>query len=110
MNKFEVTFSKNVDNDLANSLKEVLGNHRSLESEPYLSLPIAFGRNRSKELRGLIDKVRNRVQQWSSQILSTDGKEVLIKACVQAILIYNMSCFLFPKEVVHELNRLVAGF
>lgn len=37
MNKFEVTFSKNVDNDLANSLKEVLGNHRSLESEPYLA-------------------------------------------------------------------------
>lgn len=38
------------------------------------------------------------------------GNEALIKACTQAIPIYTMSYFLFPKGVVNELNRLVAGF
>lgn len=42
MDKSGVTFSKNVDSELTNSLKGVLGINRSLDRELYLGLPMAF--------------------------------------------------------------------
>lgn len=105
-----VLFSKNVGGTDAQNLRSVLGMSRSLERDPYLGLPMAFGRARSNEFRTLVQKVQNRVHQWSSQFLSHRVKVVLIKASVQVILVFTMSCFLLPKKVVHELDRLVVGY
>lgn len=52
-----MTFSKNVNIDLADSLKGAQGINKSLNREPYLGLPLTFGRNRSRKFRGLIKRV-----------------------------------------------------
>lgn len=38
------------------------------------------------------------------------GKEVFIKAILQAILTYTMACFLLPKVLCDELESIVPRF
>ena len=43
-------------------------------------------------------------------MLSQAGREVLIKAVIQAIPTYTMSCFKLPKGLVRELESLIRKF
>ena len=43
-------------------------------------------------------------------MLSQAGREVLIKAVIQAIPTYTMSCFKLPKGLVRELKSLIQKF
>lgn len=56
------------------------------------------------------EKVQARLGGWKSNLLSSAGKEVLIKAVVQAIPPYAMSILKFPAKFIDELNALVAKF
>ncbi|KAL4335266.1 hypothetical protein GQ457_07G037440 [Hibiscus cannabinus] len=46
----------------------------------------------------------------SIRFLSQGGKEVFIKSVLQAIPMYSMCCFLFPKSFCHELEQIIARF
>lgn len=108
--KSGIYFSTNVNSLRRDLVCSILGFNRKLDNEIYLGLPLAFGKNRSREFKGVVEKVRARVQSWNSQFLSNGGKGILIKACARAIHIYVMSCFLFPKKVVNEINSIVVGY
>ena len=43
-------------------------------------------------------------------MLSKGGKKVLIKAVVQAIPTYTMSCFRIPTTLCNELESMIAKF
>jgi len=47
---------------------------------------------------------------WKDKFLSQAGKEILIKAVIQAIPTYNMSVFQLPKTLCNSLNSLVSRF
>lgn len=51
-----------------------------------------------------------KLQGWKGRLLSGAEKEILIKVVAQAIFLYTMSCYLFPKYICDELNRMVAQF
>lgn len=38
------------------------------------------------------------------------GKEVMLKSVAQSILVYAISCFNLPFQVIRDLNSLFAGF
>lgn len=63
----------------------------------YLGLPGDWSRNKSGDLAWIKEKVCSKVQGWKESILNQAGKEVLIKAVIQAIPTYAMSLFRFPK-------------
>jgi hypothetical protein len=54
--------------------------------------------------------VRRRVTDWKTKLLSQAGKEILLKAMVQAIPTYSMSIFLIPKELCKEINKMMQKF
>lgn len=56
------------------------------------------------------DKVENLLQGWKEELFSTGGQEVLIKAVIQAIPTYTMSCFKLPISLCNEINMLCAKF
>lgn len=43
----------------------------------------------------MAERVKKKLKRWKEKALSKGGKEVLIKACTQAIPIYNMNIFYF---------------
>ena len=64
-------------------------------------------------MRGLAyvkGKVMEKLQGWKHHTLSRAGREVLVKAVVQALPAYPMSMFKFPAVICKELDAMVADF
>ena len=55
-------------------------------------------------------RVWKKLREWKEKILSVMGREVLIKAVIQAIPTYTMSCFKLPKRLIKELEVLIRKF
>uniref|UniRef100_A0A803PH75 Reverse transcriptase n=1 Tax=Cannabis sativa TaxID=3483 RepID=A0A803PH75_CANSA len=58
----------------------------------------------------LKDKVTSVLQSWHSKCFSKAGKEVLLKAVVQAIPVYAMSCFCLPIKLCKKIEAPMARF
>lgn len=71
---------------------------------------MVIGNNRKEILKGLEEKMSKRVDNWIKKRLSWAGKEVLIKSCLQSILLYNMGCFKFPRTLCNNMCGLVLNF
>jgi hypothetical protein len=62
------------------------------------------GKNRIHVFKNIKEKVARKLHNWKSRLLSLAGKEVLLKAVVQAIPTYSMSVFLLPVSLCKYLN------
>lgn len=91
-------------------LRGILGVRRAGLTGNYLGLPSMVGRNK-KELLGFIkDRIISRIQGWGHGFLSKAGREVLLKAVIQAIPSYTMSVFLLPNNLVREIEVVMNSF
>ncbi|KAA3485420.1 Pleiotropic drug resistance protein 4 [Gossypium australe] len=88
----------------------ILGVQSSNNPERYLGLPNMVGRRKKEAFQNLKDWFKQRIDNWSVRHLSQGGKEVFIKAVLQAISTYTMACFLLPKTLCAELDSLIAKF
>jgi hypothetical protein len=78
--------------------------------DTYLGLPALVGKSRIQEFMNLKERVKRKVSDWKMKLLSQAGKEILLKAVVQAIPTYSMSIFLLPKELCKDLNKIMQNF
>lgn len=78
--------------------------------EKYLGLPAMIGRLRYNTFINLKERVWSKICSWKNTFLSQVGKEVLIKAVVQAIPIFAMSVFRLPRKLGFEITSLMARF
>jgi hypothetical protein len=76
-------------------------------TEKYLGLPVYVGRSRSKTFKYLKDIIWKRIQGWKEKMLSKAGKDILIKACAQAIPTFAMSCFDLTKVLCDEIGMMI---
>ncbi|KAA3469656.1 reverse transcriptase [Gossypium australe] len=98
--KSTVFYSPNtieVNNDVVSKL---LGVRTATNPEKYLGLPNM----------NLVDQILMRIEGWSNGFLSQGGKEVFIKAVLQAIPTYAMSCFLLPNSLCRTMESIFAKF
>lgn len=79
-------------------------------NDKYLGLPAMIGVDKSDCFRHLIDRVNNRINGWKEKMLSTGGKEVLIKSIAQAIPVFAMSFFRIPKKMCDCISEAIARF
>ncbi|KAB2625745.1 hypothetical protein D8674_017405 [Pyrus ussuriensis x Pyrus communis] len=92
------------------SMGNALGMAVVINPGTYLGVPTIWGRSKQRGLAYVKGRVMEKLQGWKQSTLSRAGKEVLIKAIIQAIPAYPMCIFKFPAAVCQELDALVAGF
>ena len=83
------------------------------EYEKYLSLPAVGGGgggNKKASLNYKKDKVWGKLQGCKEKLLSQAGKKGFLKAMVQAIPIFAMSCFRLPVDLCQDIEMLIRKF
>ncbi|KAM6543635.1 hypothetical protein CsatB_008082 [Cannabis sativa] len=110
LGKSSVFFSPNVHDQLHNSICSILHMPEASENSFYLGLPNIIGRNKNVILGFLKNKVLNRINSWTGKLLSSAGKEILLKTVVQYLPTYAMSVFLIPLGTCDEIEKLMARF
>ena len=87
-----------------------LGLTRETWNERYLGLPVYVGQSRTKLFAYLKDRIWKCIQGWKEKMLTKAGKEILIKACAQAIPIFAMSAFDLTKGLCEQMTAMICRF
>lgn len=80
------------------------------EIESYLGLPMMGGRNKKVLFRTIQDRIWCQLHSWRANFFSQAGREILLKAVIQAMPTYFMSCFRIPEGQCQEIEKLMACY
>ena len=108
--KTSLFFSKSTSFEMQNQIMSALGVSALRQYKEYLGLPAMVGRNKRASFDHLKQKVWKKLQGREGKLLSQAEIEVLIKAVIQAIPTYTMSCFKLPTMLCHDIESLVRKF
>ena len=108
--KTTLFFSSSTQEETQNEIKDALRLQVIRQYENYLGLPSMVGRAKYKSFTQFKDRVWHKIQGWKGKLLFQAGREVLIKAVVQAIPAYTMNVFKLPKKLCADLERMVRDF
>ncbi|XP_057251802.1 uncharacterized protein LOC130591872 [Beta vulgaris subsp. vulgaris] len=78
--------------------------------QKYLGIPTITGRSKKMVFRELLDRMWKKLRGWKEKLLSRAGKEVLIKAVIQALPTYLMGVYKIPMAVIKEIHSAMARF
>ena len=76
----------------------------------YLGLPAVVGKKKKASFNYIKERVWSKFQGWKEKLLSQAGREILLKAMVQAIPTFAMSCFKLPVGLCDEIEALIRKF
>ena len=93
-----------------NAIKNLLGVPEIKEYECYLGLPTVVGKNRRASLNYIKERVWDKLQGWKVKLFSQAGREVLLKAVVQAIQTFAMSCFKLLVGLCNDIEAMIRKF
>lgn len=108
--KSGIHFSANVKRARRRDISNILGVFNGLSNSKYLGLPSLVGRSKKKVFEFVKEKVWRKVQGWRAKKVSQAGKTILIKNGAQSIPTYYMSCFLLPKSLCQEIEKIMNKF
>ena len=69
-----------------------------------------MGKEKKKFFSIIKERIWKKLKGWKEKLLSQVGREILIKAVVQAIPTYTMSYFKLPKGLIHDFETLIRKF
>ncbi|KAF5465338.1 hypothetical protein F2P56_015356 [Juglans regia] len=110
LEKTSIQFSRNTAKATQDFILSIAGVRSSMAYEKYLGLPTIVGKAREKSFRDILDRVRMRVSNQRVKFLSQAGKDIFIKAIVQALPTYSMSVFMLPAKLLRNLNSIMHNF
>ena len=105
--KTTLFFSKAMPEETKRDIISFLGVPEIKEYEKYLGLPAVVGRNERASLTYIKERVWAKLQGWKEKLLSQAGREILLKAVVQAIPTFAMSCFKLPVGLCKEIEMQI---
>jgi hypothetical protein len=103
-------FSKNTPTAIQSEILTMFGTSSTSKFEKYLGLPPILGRSKKRAFNEIKDRIWKRLQGWKEKLFSQAGHEILIKAVVQAIPNYAMSCFKLPAGLCDEIYAMANRF
>ncbi len=108
--KTTLFFSSNTSRERQEELKNLLGVPAIRQYEKYLGLPSFVGRSKKVCFAHIKERVWQKLQGWKEKLLSQAGKEILIKAVVQAVPTYSMGCFKLPQSLCKDIEAMIQKF
>ncbi|CAA7019014.1 unnamed protein product [Microthlaspi erraticum] len=108
--KSSISFSSKTPQDIKDRVKQALGIENEGGQGKYLGLPESFGRKKKDLFPLIVDCIRERAVNYSSQRLSAAGKLTLIKSVLSAIPTYSMSCFKIPVSLCKRIQFALTRF
>jgi hypothetical protein len=108
--KTSVFFSHNTSQERRQEILQLSGLTKTHHIDAYLGLPTFVGRSKNQAFCYIKEQVLNRLTNWKVNFLSQAGKEVLLKAVVQAVPTYCMGVFQLPITLCKDLNALMQNF
>ena len=69
-----------------------------------------MGKNKKESFNFIKEKIWRKLQGWESKLLSQAGREVLVKAVIQAIPTFSMRCFKIPLGFCQETEAMIKKF
>ncbi|KAL0011121.1 hypothetical protein SO802_006229 [Lithocarpus litseifolius] len=109
-NKTGLFFSKSTPPLISKQIKDALGVQEMKQYEKYLGLPTLVGRNKKASLRYIKERIESKLQGWKELLLSQAGREILLKAVIQAISTLAMSCFKLLATLCNDIEVLIRKF
>jgi hypothetical protein len=103
-------FSRNTSHGKRQEVLVELNIRAEARTEKYLGLPVYVGRSKTKTFAYLKDRVWKKIQGWMERMLSKAGKDILIKACAQAIPTFAMSCFDLTRTLCDQISAMICRF
>ena len=76
----------------------------------YLGIPICKTKIKTANWEEILDKIKVKIQRWSSNWLNLAGKTVLIKSVLSSMPIYQSSILLAPGSVIRKIEGLLQKF
>lgn len=110
MQKSEVAFSRNVDENHQTLLANVLDVNRVEKHVKYLGFPVVIGCSKKEVFAFIKETLWKKAQGWKENFLSTAGREIMIKVVHQSIPTYIMSVYHLPDGLIEEIHALLARF
>ncbi|XP_042950197.1 uncharacterized protein LOC122282305 [Carya illinoinensis] len=110
LQKSTIFFSSNTPTAVRRQIQREAGVPVCGNYEKYLGLPAMIGRSRYNTFREVKERVWARLNNWKNLFLSQAGKEILLKAVIQAIPTYSMSVFMLPRRICKQISSLMARF
>lgn len=108
--KYSMTFSTGVSPGRRNQIVATLGVNVVDCHDKYLGMPAVVGKSKKEVFRFLRERVSKRINGWGERTLSSVGNEVLIKAVLQSIPTYTMSCFLLPGYLISSIEAEIRSY
>ena len=84
--------------------------YRETLAEKYLGLPTAAGRVTEGSFVHVKEQARSRVQGYCERLMSIAARMVLLKAVIQALPAYSMSCFKLNKGLCQKVTAVMSKF
>jgi hypothetical protein len=107
VSKLSIFFSPNTNVLVKAKICETLNINTEAISNKYLGLPTFVGADKSECFLHFVEIIIQRITGWKEKMLSKAGKEVIIKACAQAIPKFTMVCFDITKSLCDQISSMV---
>ncbi|GLT95486.1 hypothetical protein SLE2022_131660 [Rubroshorea leprosula] len=108
--KSKLFFSKNVVEEVRDSLSTILGFSQTTDIGTYLGVPISAKKPTKSKCQFIIDKVRAKLAGWKSRYLSLAGRVTLTSSVLATIPNFYMQTMMLPASVHKELDQISRNF
>ncbi|KAM6562919.1 hypothetical protein CsatB_022917 [Cannabis sativa] len=78
--------------------------------EKYLGLPAYTDKDKQQLFSDVKEKIWRLMRTLNDKLFSVGGKEILLKAVVQSIPTYLMSCFKLPITICNQIESMMSNF
>jgi hypothetical protein len=109
LDKSSIFFGNHCNDLIKRRVKERLGVQSEILNDFYLGMPTSVGKSPTATFNFLYDMIWKRINGVSDRPMSRAGKETFLKAVIQAIPTYVMSCFQIPITNCDKMRAIIAN-